>query len=220
MELYLQVASVLSSYEDACRSDPFLQSFDSTFQQSTSRVIHSLVVDVGIGKLSLNSLGEVTGYYCKTNELVVKFLEEREEDTLKNEDQFDVVKDYFDNSLQTLDFCNALQKCLKGARESQLTIQVALQPSEEEEKEGFDGKRKIYSSTLQELKNFETAGDPFTREFFLVFQPLKSALDKKSNKMKFWRTIWNVIFGVTFVSALIFTIWVLFVRPRLRNWGQ
>ncbi|XP_059665267.1 UPF0496 protein 1-like [Cornus florida] len=226
-ELYLQLASDLSSYEAACRSDPFLQSFDSTLQQSTSRVINSLVADVRVGSLTLNSLGELTGYYSKTNELVVKFLEECKEDILKDEDLFDIVKDYFDNSLQTLDFCTALEKCLKGARDSQLTIEHALQPSEEEQRDGLNGKRKIYSRTLQELKNFKTADDPFTKEFLLLFQSLyasqmsvlkklkakKGRLGKKWKKMKLWRTLWDVIFVVTFASAVIFTVSAAFSTP-------
>ncbi|KAI3970984.1 hypothetical protein MKX01_024631 [Papaver californicum] len=109
----------LSSYEAARRLDPDLQSFD----ESTERV----------RALSLDSLKKVTGCLLEMNEEVVKIILDCKQDIWKNQQLFELVEEYFENSLQTLDFCTALEKCLKKARDSQLLIHVALQQFEEED---------------------------------------------------------------------------------------
>uniref|UniRef100_A0A5B7AJZ5 Uncharacterized protein n=1 Tax=Davidia involucrata TaxID=16924 RepID=A0A5B7AJZ5_DAVIN len=211
----------LSSYEAACRIDPDLQSFDSTLRERTSGVINTLAVGVGVEvrSLSLDSLREVTECLLEMNEEVVKVILECKKDIWKNKQLFELVEDYFENSLHTLDFCTALEKCLKRARDSQLIIHVALQQFEAEQREGIDGgdQNKYYSRTLQELKNFKAAGDPFTEEFFLLFQSVykqqvsmlkklqikKSKLDKKLKSVKAWRRVSNIIFAAAFASFLI-----------------
>ncbi|XP_059670934.1 UPF0496 protein At4g34320-like [Cornus florida] len=232
------LTSDLTFYRDSCQREPFLQSFDSSIKQSTSRVINSLSSDVGDRSLSLDSLRELTDCILKPYQEVVKLILECKNDILKNNYLLDFVKDYFDNSGLTLDVCNALQKCLNRARDSQLTIQHAIDQFEQEQKDFprrennffiFNGKRKMYESTLQELKNFTTAGNPFTadspqkQECSLTLREnemlksvyesqssmleklaaKKSKLDKKLKKIKAWRTVSNVIFVVTFTSVLI-----------------
>ncbi|KAL6348043.1 hypothetical protein AAG906_037772 [Vitis piasezkii] len=181
----LHYSTELSSYEAACRVDTDLQSFDTTLQARTSHVINTLAVGVEVRALSFNSLKEVTECLLEMNQEVVKLVEE-----------------YFENSLQTLDFCTALEKCLKRARDSQLLIVVALQQFEEEDE--VEGK-------------FKAAGDPFTEEFFQIFQSVyrqqmlmleklqlrKSKLDKKLKYIHAWRKVSSMIFAATFAAVLI-----------------
>ncbi|KAF8406390.1 hypothetical protein HHK36_008477 [Tetracentron sinense] len=212
----LQYTAELSSYEAACRVDPDLQSFDNTLQARTNHVINTLAVGVEVRALSFDSLKEVTGCLLEMNQEVVKIILECKKDIWKNQELFELVEEYFENSLQTLDFCTALEKCLKRARDSQLIIHVALQQFEEEDgEEGGDGKK--YLRTLEELKNFKEFGDPFTEEFFHVFQSVykqqilmleklqlrKNKLDKKLKSIKAWRKVSSIIFAAAFASVLI-----------------
>ena len=209
----LQYTTELSSYEAACRLDADLQSFDTTLQERTNQVINSLAVGVEVRALSFDSLKEVTGCLLEMNQEVVKVILECKKDIWKNQELFELVEEYFENSLQTLDFCTALEKCLKRARDSQLLILVALQQFEEETELG--GNR--YGRTLQELKNFKAAGDPFTQEFFQIFESVykhqiqmleklqlrKNKLDKKLKYIHAWRKVSSIIFVATFASVLI-----------------
>ncbi|XP_059661070.1 UPF0496 protein 1-like [Cornus florida] len=71
---------------------------------------------------------------------------------------------------------------------------------------------------LKKLGDFKTAGDPFTQgglssllnkvyqrqsSMLKNLQAMKIRLDKKSNKIKAWRMVYNVFFGVTSASVLI-----------------
>ncbi|KAG1366944.1 UPF0496 protein 1 [Cocos nucifera] len=213
----MEYLAELSSYEAACRLDPELQSFDTTFQQRTSRVISTLALGVEVRSLSFNSLKEVTGCLLEMNQEVVKVILECKKDIWKNPELFDLVEEYFENSLQTLDFCTALEKCLKKARDSQLIIHVALQHFEEEEEVVEEDSKKKYLKTLEELRHFKAAGDPFTEEFFQVFQSVyrqqlsmleklqqrKNKLDKKLKSIKAWRKVSSIIFVATFATILI-----------------
>nr|DAD21750.1 TPA_asm: hypothetical protein HUJ06_023213 [Nelumbo nucifera] len=209
-----QYTAELSSYEAACRLDPELQTFDSTLQARTNHVINTLAHGVEVRALSFHSLKEVTGCLLDMNQEVVKIILECKTDIWKNQELFELVEEYFENSLQTLDFCTALEKCLKRARDSQLILHVALQQFEDED--GADGKKK-YSRTLEELKNFKAAEDPFTEEFFQVFQSVykqqvlmlqklllrKRKLDKKLKSVKAWRKVSSIIFAAAFAAVLI-----------------
>ncbi|XP_064949273.1 UPF0496 protein 1-like [Musa acuminata AAA Group] len=217
----IRYVAELSSYEAACRLDPELQGFDSTLQRCTSRVISSLALGVEVRSLSLDSLREITGCLLEMNQEVVKVILECKSDIWKTPELFGLVEDYFENSLHTLDFCAALEKCLKKARDGQLIIQVALQHFAEEEAEPEpepqkDAKKK-YSRTLEELRLFKAAGDPFTEEFFQVFQSVhgqqllmleklqqrKNKLDKQLRSIKAWRRVSSTIFAATFAAVLI-----------------
>lgn len=71
--------------------------------------------------------------------------------------------------------------------------------------------------TLEELRNFKAAGDPFTKEFFRIFQAVyrnhvtmleklqlrKSKLDKKLRYLHAWRKVSSMIFAATFAVILI-----------------
>ncbi|XP_074576642.1 UPF0496 protein 1-like [Curcuma longa] len=216
---HLPCLAELMSYEEACRLDPELETFDSTLQQRTSRAISTLADGVQVRSLSLDSLREITGCLLEMNQEVVKVILDCKRDVWKNTELFDLVEDYFENSLQTLDFCTTLEKCLTKARDNQLIIQVALQRFAEEEEEEEDHKddNARYSRTLKELRRFKAAGDPFTEEFFKAFQSIhqlqlqmldkmqmrKKKLDKKLKSIKAWRKVSSIIFAATLATFLI-----------------
>uniref|UniRef100_A0A0E0NR17 Uncharacterized protein n=1 Tax=Oryza rufipogon TaxID=4529 RepID=A0A0E0NR17_ORYRU len=217
-------AEELSSYEAACRSDPELRTFDTTLQRRTSRVISTLAVGVEVRSLSLESLREVTGCLLDMNQEVVRVILDCKKDIWKSPELFDLVEDYFESSLHTLDFCTALDKCLKRARDSQLLLHVALQRFDDEEDNdaAAAGQEDAapsarYARTLHELRQFKAAGDPFTEEFFSAFQAVyrqqltmleklqqrKHRLDKKVRAIKAWRRVSSIIFATTFAAVLI-----------------
>ncbi|KAK8568273.1 hypothetical protein V6N13_106206 [Hibiscus sabdariffa] len=212
----LHYTTELSSYEAACKLDKELQTFDSNVQARTNHVINTLAMGVEVRALSFDSLKEVTGCLLEMNQEVVKVILECKKDIWKNHELFELVEEYFENSLQTLDFCSALEKCLKRARDGQLLILMALQQFEEES--GARGSK--YTRTLEELKNFKAAGDPFTEEFFQIFQSVyrqqiamleklqmrKNKLDKKLKSIHAWRKVSSMIFVATFAAVLICSI--------------
>lgn len=210
----LRYTTELNLYEAACKLDMDLQSFDTALQTRTNNVINSLAAGVEVRALSFDSLKEVTECLLEMNQEVVKVILDCKKDIWKNQELFELVEEYFENSLKTLDFCAALEKCLKRARDNQLLIHVAIQQFEEEDRE--EG-HKRYSKTLEELKNFKDAGDPFTEEFFQIFQLVythqiqmleklqskKNKLDKKLKYIHSWRKISSIIFAATFAAVLI-----------------
>lgn len=212
----------LTSYLKACRRDPDLQTFDTTLQQRMSRAISTLAVGVEVRSLSFDSLKEVTGCLLDMNQEVVKVILDCKKDIWNTPDLFDLVEDYFENSLQTLDFCAALERCLKKARDTQLILQVALQHFDMEEEDDDDGRqgmqtKKKWERTLEELRHFKETGDPFTEEFFKAFQSVyrqqilmleklqlrKMKLDKKLKSVKAWRKLSSIIFASAFAAVLI-----------------
>ncbi|RYQ80326.1 hypothetical protein Ahy_Scaffold1g106817 isoform C [Arachis hypogaea] len=213
-------ADDLSSYEAACVEDPNLQSFDATIQERTNRVISSLAEGVEVRSMSVDSLKEMTASLLEMNQEVVKVILECRQDIWNKKDRelFSLVGDFFENSLHTLDFCNALDKCLRRARERQIIIKSAITYFEEESQNEVEG--SVYLKTLQELKNFKEAGDPFTEEFHQLFQSVysqqasmlkkllsrKHKLDKKLQSLKTLKRVSNVIFVAAFVSVLIFSV--------------
>lgn len=211
-------AADLSSYEAACVKDPNLQSFDESIKEHTNRVISSLATGVEARSLSFNSLREVTDSLLEMNHEVVKVILDCKRDIWGNKDLFALVNDYFDNSLQTLEFCNSLEKCLRRARENQVMVKSVITYFEEEVQNGLEGGTCV--KTLQELRNFKDAGDPFTEEFYLLFQSVytqqatmlkklqirKRKLDKKLKSLKSWKRVSNAIFLAAFVSVLIFSV--------------
>nr|AFK35402.1 unknown [Lotus japonicus] len=211
-------AADLSSYEATCVKDPSLQSFDATIQGHTNRVISSLAHGVEVRSLSFDSLREVTDSLLEMNQEVVKVILDCKKDIWGNKELFALVNDYFDNSLQTLEFCNSLEKCLRRARENQVIVKSVITYFDEELQNGVEV--GAYVKTLQELKNFKDAGDPFTEDFYSLFQSTytqqalmlqklqirKRKLDKKFKSLKTWKRVSNAIFVAAFVSVLIFSV--------------
>ncbi|KAJ6732967.1 TRANSMEMBRANE PROTEIN [Salix koriyanagi] len=213
-----QLTADLSSYEDACKRDPELQSFDATLHERTNHVINNLAAGVEIR--SLGSFKEVTNCLLEMNQDVVKVILESKEDIWNNPELFGLVEEYFKNSVKTLEFCTALESSLKRAQNSQLIIQLAIKQFEEEV-EMQDGEvEKKFEKTVEGLQKFKAAGDPFTPQFFPLFQSVyeqqvsmlkkllsrKKKLDKKLKSMKTWRRVSNVLFVSAFVSVLIFSV--------------
>ncbi|XP_022775268.1 UPF0496 protein At2g18630-like [Durio zibethinus] len=215
-----QFEADLSSYEAACRHDPTLQHFDATLHERTNHVIGTLAAGLGVQSLSLDSLKEVTGCLLETNQEVAKIILESQKDIWNNQDLFSLVEEYFENSKKNLDFCTALENCLKRARNNQLIIQLAVKYYEEEVGLQVGTDEKKFVKTLAELRKFKAAEEPFTKEFFLLFDSVreqqesmlgkllvrKRKLDKKLKSLKTWRRVSNVLFVATFVSVLIFSV--------------
>ncbi|CAK7339515.1 unnamed protein product [Dovyalis caffra] len=213
-----QLTEDLSSYEDACKQDPDLQSFDATLHERTNHVINSLATGVEIR--SLGSFKEVTSCLLEMNQDVVKVILESKEDIWKNRELFGLVKEYFENSVKTMEFCTALESSLKRAQNSQLIMQFAIKQFEEEVELQDGAVEKKFMKTIEGLQKFKAAGDPFTPEFFLLFQSVykqqvsmlrklqsrKKKLENKMKKMKTWRRLSNVLFVSVFVSVLIFSV--------------
>lgn len=208
----------LSSYEAACRADPDLRSFDSSVQRRTSHAIKSIAVGLDSRAFSLDSLSQVTDSLFEMNQEVVGIILQNKRNVWKHPELSDLVDDYFDNSLLTLDFCTTLDACLKRAGHIESIINVSLRKFQEEHYGAAEeGAGRNYTRTLEELSNFRAAGDPFTEEFFRVFdsiysrqilmlerlQAKKQKLDKKLRKQKAWRRVSNVIFIAAFASVLI-----------------
>ncbi|KAE8707722.1 UPF0496 protein [Hibiscus syriacus] len=216
----LQLEADLSSYEAACRHDSTLQNFDALLQERTSHVISTLAAGSGVQSMSFNSLKVVTGSLLETNQGVAKIILESQRDIWNNPDLFSLVEEYFENSKKTLDFCTALENCLKRARNNQLIIQLAVNCFDEEVGLGVGLEGKKFVKTLEELRKFKAAEEPFPKEFFLLLDSVgrqqesmlgkllarKRKLDKKWKSMKTWRRVSNVLFVATFVSVLIFSV--------------
>uniref|UniRef100_A0A2P2KJL2 UPF0496 protein At2g18630 n=1 Tax=Rhizophora mucronata TaxID=61149 RepID=A0A2P2KJL2_RHIMU len=210
----------LTSYEAACANDPDLQSFDNALHERTSRVIDTLVTGVNFRSLSIDSLKEFTNFLLEMNQEALHVILESREDIWKNQELFALVKEYLENSIRTMDFCTVLSNCLRRARNSQIFIQIAVKQFEEEVKMQDGVLENNYVKTLKALQEFKEAGDPFTREFFQLFDSLslqqssmlqqlkerKTKLDKKLHSVKIWRKVSNVVFVTAFVSALIFSV--------------
>ncbi|KAE8715694.1 UPF0496 protein [Hibiscus syriacus] len=215
----LQLEADLSSYETACRRDSTLQNFDALLQERTSHVISTLAAGSGVQSMSFNSLKVVTGSLLETNQAVAKIILESQRDW-NNPDLFSLVEEYFENSKKTLDFCTDLENCLKRARNNQLIIQLAVNYFDEEVALGVGPEGRKFVKTLEELRKFKAAEEPFPKEFFLLLDSVrrqqesmlgkllarKRKLDKKWKSMKTWRRVSNVLFVATFVSVLIFSV--------------
>ncbi|VFQ72150.1 unnamed protein product [Cuscuta campestris] len=196
---------LIDSYESVCRSDADLNDFDSALRSRTNKVLHSLAGGgVEVRAVSFDSLKDVTECLLDMDQQVVRVILECKKDIWRNQELFELVEEYFDNSLKTLDFCAELEKCLKRARDRQLLVQVGISSDRNEE-------------ALEELKSFREAGDPFSEEFFQIFhsvyrhqvlmleklQSRKRNLDKRLKRIRSWRKVSGIIFAAAFASVLI-----------------
>ncbi|XP_078155448.1 UPF0496 protein 1-like [Carex rostrata] len=207
-----EFTTLLRSYSEQCRSDPQIQSFDANLQQRTTRVLSSVASCTG----SVQSLLEVTGGLLDLNREMVPMLLDARKDIWNSPDLFQLVKEYFDTSIKSLEFCNCLESCLKRARDSQTSIQLELNKFEEESCD----QENNFSLTLHELERFKQMGEPFTPEFFEALESVKSKhlemlekmlqrknkLDKKLKSIKSWRKISRLIFVAAFVAVILCSI--------------
>lgn len=199
-------AKDFSSYEDACKKDPRLRSFDAKVLERTKIVGNSLVT-CNSDVRSLDLFNVITFLFDLNRDVVTFFLESKE-DIWNEPELFSLVEEYFDGSIKYMGFCSELKRCVSRARTSQTHIQAAVTHFEK------DNSRRKYAKTLEELQKFVAAGNPFTKEFFDLFQSVreqqqsllekirshKRKLDKKLKKV----TIWRAVTYVLFISLSVF----------------
>ncbi|KAJ6678551.1 TRANSMEMBRANE PROTEIN [Salix viminalis] len=213
-----QLTAQLRSYEVACKRDPILKSFDATLHERTNHVISSLATSVEIQ--SLGSFKKVTTCLLETNQDIAEVLLECKEDILDSPELFDLVEEYFKSSVKTMDFCTALEICLDRAKNSQLIIELAIKQFEEEVQRQDGAVENKFVKTLDGLQQFKAAGDPFTPQFFDIYESVRKQqesmfkklisrmkkLDKKLKSVQTWRRVSNVLFVSASVSVLIFSV--------------
>ncbi|XP_056697047.1 UPF0496 protein At4g34320-like isoform X2 [Spinacia oleracea] len=130
--------------------------------------------------------------------------------------QLDPDVQVFDSQLheRTTHIINSLTNNTNCSNEEGGGIEVALLQFEE----GFkDNGGNFSGKILQELRGFKEADDPFTEEFFTMFQSVykqqiimfeklqirKHKLDKKLKSLKIYRKVSNIIFAATFITVII-----------------
>ncbi|EFJ15063.1 hypothetical protein SELMODRAFT_423223 [Selaginella moellendorffii] len=179
----------------------------------TERVLQSMVAGVDERGLSFQSLKDVTTSFLELDQEVVNVILNYKKDVWASDSLFELVKDYFDNSMATLDFCEELNKCIKQARENQMSIQVAINmmPSE------GDPNEEQCQAILKELNQYVDAGNPFTDEFMEKFQTVyqkqmelqrklqakKKSLDRKLRYVRGWTKVSTIIYAATCAALVI-----------------
>uniref|UniRef100_A0A6N2L9D8 Uncharacterized protein n=1 Tax=Salix viminalis TaxID=40686 RepID=A0A6N2L9D8_SALVM len=200
------------------KADSESQSCDATHHERTNHMISSLATAVEIR--SLGSFKEVTTCLLDMNQDVIKFILESEEDIWDNPELFGLVKEYFKSSVETMEFYTALGRSLERAKNSQSIIQLAIKQDEEEVEMKDGAVDKKFEKTLEGLQKFTAAGNPFTPQFFPLFQSVyeqqvpilekllsrKKKLDEKLKSIETWRRVSIVLFVSAFVSVLIFSV--------------
>ncbi|XP_010447098.1 PREDICTED: UPF0496 protein At4g34320-like [Camelina sativa] len=199
----------LRAYEAACKEDTEIQSFDTRMHARTSHVISTLAKDVEVRALSFDSLKEVTQFLLEMNLEVVKVILDCKKDIWKDKEMFELTKDYFETSLKTHEFYDALADSLQRVRSNHHLILGVLRQFEEESLvQGGNG----YKTTLEKLKNFEDVQNPFGQDFFNMFQSVytrqmlmleKLQLRRKKSDKKLKHNCSSIIFVATYATVLI-----------------
>ncbi|XP_006286139.2 UPF0496 protein At4g34320 [Capsella rubella] len=207
-------ARELRTYEAACEEDKEIQSFDKRMQARTSDVINTLATGVEVRGVSLDSLKVVTESLLDMNQEVVKVMLDCKKDIWKDKEMFKLVEDYFETSMKTHDFCDALRKGLHRIRDSYHMIVSALRQFEEESPvQGGNG----YKKTLEKLKKFKDAERPFGEDFVDMFQIAYKQqmlmleklqlhnykLEKKLKRIRTWRKLTSIIFVAAYAAVFI-----------------
>ncbi|GKV48822.1 hypothetical protein SLEP1_g55613 [Rubroshorea leprosula] len=206
----------MRSYEAACRDEPDLEKFDRVIHDRIRGALNTLATGVDV-----QSIREVLIAQFEMNRDVVKLVVdvvESKEDICNNKKLSSLVKEYLENSTETLEFYGVLENCLERARKNQLIIQRAVQKFEEEVQDGEEGRK--FEEILDELNKFKAAEKPFGVEFLELFRSVieqqdlflrkmkmkKTKLDKKLKWVKRWRKLSNVLFVSVFVSVVVFSV--------------
>ncbi|KAI4325820.1 hypothetical protein MLD38_031183 [Melastoma candidum] len=208
----------LASFEAASGTvDPGLSAFGQTVQHSTERVFRSLATE-GESKAALpfGALAAVARSTLEVDQAMVRVILDSTEDIWKNKDLLDLVKDYFENSRRSFNFYTAVNKCVRRAKEGHSRILLAVSYFDEESQ--LEG--SSFERTLQQLKRFREAGDPFTDEFTALLESIyvqqlkmlksleacRNNVDKKLRSSKTWMRITNAIYVAAFISTLIVSV--------------
>ncbi|XP_071708384.1 UPF0496 protein At4g34320-like [Rutidosis leptorrhynchoides] len=201
----LELNPDLTSYQSACRSDPTIQSFDSTIQARTNRVISTLSDEPS---LSIQSLQVVIDTLLATDQDVLKLILEYETDVWTHDELFSLVKEYLEISLETLDFCKSVDDCLKNARSIVKFLQTTLDQYAEDAN---------HLNTIEQFKIFKSFDTPFSDKLLTSFRSVYDKqvcllnklrtqtveVVKKLESIKIWRRLSNVIYVATFSTVLI-----------------
>ncbi|KAL0925973.1 hypothetical protein M5K25_004353 [Dendrobium thyrsiflorum] len=159
----------------------------------------------------ISSPKQAITFLLEKNKEVVRVILDCNKAVRKNPKLLLLVKDYFDKGLHNLDFCTALENCLKNAENSQLFLQRALLHSVDE----------VDPTLKDELKSFKESVDLFAKEFLDVFHSVqqqqlsmletllveKKRIDKKLKSAQAWRKLFSIIFvsasAVLLISSIV-----------------
>jgi len=205
----------LADYEAACKADPDVKKFDDELHSRTQKALSSLAASVeepGQGA-SFKSLKDITVSLLEVDKEAVDVILNCKKDVWQNKALKELVKDYFDTSLNAVDFCGELQKCIHRTRDRQLYIQVALKHMPAED----DPTQVNCEVVLQELKGFAKAADPFLDDFNEQFKKVheshlvmqkklelkKMKLDNKLSGVRGWLKVSNVILAANCTSVIL-----------------
>lgn len=121
----------LEDYEAACKADPDVKRFDDKLHTRTQEALSSLAEGVerlGQG-VSFKSLKDVTTSLLEVDNEVVHVILAYKEDVWANKELMDLVTEYLNTSLEALDFCGVLEKCVQQTRDNlELHLQVGACP--------------------------------------------------------------------------------------------
>ena len=119
----------LEDYEAACKADPDVKRFDDKLRTRTQEALSSLAEGVdGPGQgVSFKSLKDVTTSLLEVDNEVVHVILAYKEDVWANKELMDLVSEYLNTSLEALDFCGVLEKCVQQTHDNlELHLQVGI----------------------------------------------------------------------------------------------
>ncbi|KAI7737835.1 hypothetical protein M8C21_002898, partial [Ambrosia artemisiifolia] len=135
-----------------------MQGFHKTLQIRADNVINNL--DTGIEDRSLSFDIE------KEVNLFVMEMNQDERKVALNLKLVKLVDDYQEINTQTSGLYDSLSTCLRRVRGTRLLILEALRHVDDED---HGNEENRYERALDHLKSFKAAGDPFTQDFFRIF---------------------------------------------------
>ncbi|KAJ4874608.1 UPF0496 protein [Raphanus sativus] len=148
------------------------------------------------------------------------------EDVFKNEELRSLVDLYYESSTKTLDIFNTVGSSANKAKQSIVSIRIAIQKFE---KESDNGGNKKYEDTLEGLNKVKAMGDPFGDEYknqmesvradqlILLgkFHELAVKLDSKKKIFKKKRRWVTILYATAAMSFLAAEICICIVIPPL-----
>eukprot|EP00250_Pteridium_aquilinum_P008033 c17612_g1_i1 orf=163-1293(+) len=202
-----------TDYELTCRLDADVQRFDDHLKARTGKVLNALVTGANQPSLSFDSLKEVTTSLLDIDREVMEVILEYKDDVWKNKELFQLVEEFFDNSLATLEFCTDAESSIKSAKDHQSFLQIALNliPADR------DPDEHEIKSILGALEQFCLEENPFGASFIQKFEAVrerhtsmllklrdkKRRLDKKLKNVKVWAKVSSILFVSAVAAVLI-----------------